>query len=137
MTQKIRAMILVVGMGLSLAPLAWASGAADPMVVTQPAPVHHFWDTANVGLQAIGAALLAADVATTQRALQVPGTHEMNPLAQSQGALMALKVAGFGAGIGLSYMLHRSGHHKIERIIPLIMGIPSGVSAAHNATIRR
>ena len=137
MTHKIHAMILVAGLGLWLAPSLGAAGAANPMVVEKPAPVHHFWDSANVGLHAISVALLTADVATTQRALQLPGAHEMNPLAQSQGALMVLKIAGVGAGIGISYMLHKSGHHKMERVIPLMMGVPSGLAAAHNASLRR
>jgi hypothetical protein len=85
----------------------------------------------------IGAAMMAADIVTTNRDLQMSGTRELNPLAQSPASRYALKFAAFGAGMGMSYMMHKTGHHKMERIIPLILGIPSAAAAAHNAEIHR
>jgi len=34
-------------------------------------------------------------------------------------------------------MMHRSGHHRAERAIPIIFGLPSGIAAAHNFGIHR
>jgi hypothetical protein len=107
------------------------------MLVEQPPPVHRFLDAKNFCVQSINIIMLAADVASTHRALQVPGTSEVNPLAKSQGALIALKVAGVGAGFGIAYMMHKSGHHKAERLIPLFLGVPSGIAAVHNARIHQ
>jgi len=129
-----RAFILVLTMGLYLIPSSAPAGA-NPMVVESPAPVHRFLDAKNLGLQSLTALIMAADLASTHRALQVPGTHEMNPLARSQGALISLKIAGAGAGLGIAYMMHRTGHHKAERVIPLILGVPSALAAVHNAGI--
>ena len=81
--------------------------------------------------------MMAADIITTQQALQVPGTREANPLGQSGGARYALKFAGFGAGIGISYALHRTGHYKAARIVPMIIGVPFLAAALHNASIRK
>jgi hypothetical protein len=105
------------------------------MVVESPAPVHRFLDAKNIALQSLNALIMAADLASTRRALQVPGTRELNPLSRSEGAQISLKVAGVGAGLGIAYMMHRTGHHKAERIVPLILGVPSAVAAAHNAGI--
>jgi hypothetical protein len=107
------------------------------MVVEGPSPVHRFFDAKNIGLQSLNILVMAADIASTKRALQVQGTSEMNPLSGSQGGLLALKIAGVGAGMGIAYMMHRSGHHKVERVIPLISGAPSALAAVHNAGIHR
>jgi hypothetical protein len=110
--------------------------AADPAVV-QPPPVksHRFFDKQNFAIFSLDAAIMAADFATTRRALQVPGAREANPLMRSQGGSIAMKVAGVGAGMGIAYILHKSGHHRAERLVPLIMGVPSGIAAIHNAGI--
>jgi len=129
-----RAFILLLMMGFCLIPSSALAGA-NPMVVENPPPVHRFLDAKNFGFQSLNALIMAADLASTQRALQVPGTREMNPLSRSQGAMIALKVAGAGAGLGIAYMMHRTGHHKAERVIPLILGVPSALAAAHNAGI--
>jgi hypothetical protein len=102
------------------------------MLVEPSAPTHRFLDAQNISLQSISIILMAVDVASTHRALQVPGAHESNPLAQSQGALISLKVAGAAAGLGIAYMMHKSGHHKAEKLIPVIFGVPSGLAAVHN-----
>jgi hypothetical protein len=107
------------------------------MIVENPVPVHRFLDAKNLALLGASVLCMAADVASTQKALQVPGTREMNPLAQSQGALISLKVAGVGSGLVIAYMMHRTGHHKAERVIPLLFGAPSAIAAAHNAGIHQ
>ena len=107
------------------------------MITEPPPPVHRFLDARNIGLQAINIAIMAADIASTRRALQVPGAREANPLAGSQGGVLALKIAGVGAGLGVAYMMHRTGHHKAERLVPVIFGTPSALAAIHNAGIHR
>ena len=136
MTAKNRVLILFLAMGFGLIPSSAPAGA-NPMLVEQPAPVHKFLDAKNFCVQSINMIMLAADVASTHQALQVPGATEMNPLAKSQGALIALKIAGVGAGFGIAYMMHKSGHHKAERLIPLFLGVPSGIAAVHNAGIHQ
>ena len=138
MTSYKQASILFLALGIGLIPSAASAAGpagANPMVVEPRAPVHHFLDAKNIAMQSITAIILGADVATTNRALQVPGTREANPLAQSQAALIALKIGGVGAGWGIAYLMHKSGHHRAERIIPLIFAAPSGIAAIHNAGI--
>jgi hypothetical protein len=135
MTSKQRAFALIIAIGLCLIRSSAKAAAANPMIVEPPVPMHRFFDAKNIALLAANAVMMAADVASTNRALQVPGTREMNPLAGSQEALLSLKIAGVGAGLGIAYMLHRTGHHRAERVIPLLFGVPSAVAAAHNSRI--
>jgi hypothetical protein len=141
-----RTITLLLAMGLYLIPpsaMAADPGAPAPVIVSafavvrQSPPVHKFLDASNALMFGTSAAMMAADIATTNRALQVPGSHEANPLSQSAASRYALKFAAFGAGMGISYMLHKAGHHKAERIVPLILGVPSAAAAVHNAGIHQ
>ncbi len=136
MTSGKRLYVAILSMGLCLIP--WSARAGGNGMITEPPPsVHRFLDARNIGLQAINIAIMAADIASTKRALQVPGAREANPLTGSQGGILALKIAGVGAGLGVAYMMHRTGHHKAERVIPVIFGAPSALAAIHNAGIHR
>jgi hypothetical protein len=134
MASNRRVFVWVMAMELCLIPLSAMAGA-DPAVIQPPAQVHRFLDRQNVAVYTLNAIVMGADIATTRRALQVPGAYEVNPLMKSPGASIALKAASFGAGLGVAYMLHKSGHHKAERIVPALFGLPSAVAAAHNAGI--
>ena len=103
---------------------------AAPMVKTLPStPVrvypqeHKFWDTKNVALFSTVAAFSAADFAVTRNNLN-NGGRELNPLTRpfaGSTAALAANFAGETAGVvGISYMLHRTGHHKLERLTPIV-----------------
>lgn len=100
--------------------------AASPVVAnTLPeAPnQHRFWDKQNQILFATVAALSAADFAVTRANLQ-NGGKELNPVTRlfsGSTAGLAANFAGETAGIiGLSYYLHKTGHHRLERIAPML-----------------
>lgn len=93
---------------------------------------HRFMDSANVILQGAVVATMTADVLTSRNA--PPGTREGNPLA-ANGRLIPLKVAAIGASVGISYGLHRTGHHRLERVVPLVIAVPSGLAAIHNSRV--
>jgi hypothetical protein len=126
--------ILVLAVGFCPPP---AKAGANRVTEEQPPPIHRFLDAKNIALQSLSALILGADLASTKRALEVPGTTEMNPLSRSQGAMLALKMAGSALELGLTYMTHQSGHHKLERAIPLIFATPSAIAAVHNSRIHR
>ncbi len=112
--------------------------AAGPPAVVQPPPrANKFFTRTRIIELSAGAAMMAADLMTTNQALKVPGTREANPMGQSAGSRYALKVAGFGVGMGLSYALNRTGHYKAARIVPIIIGLPSAAAAIHNSGIHR
>jgi hypothetical protein len=79
-----------------------------------------FWTIENKANVSILAGLVAADAITTQRGLS-EGLREANPIMRpfvTRGAAgeAAGSALGFGAGVGVVYLLHRSHHYKAERI---------------------
>jgi hypothetical protein len=100
--------------------------SVSPVIATTlpEAPSHHrFWDNENRVLFASVAALSAADFAVTRSILQ-NGGKELNPVTRifsgNTGGL-AVNFAGETAGIiGLGYIFHKTGHHTLERIAPML-----------------
>jgi hypothetical protein len=100
--------------------------AATPVVAnTLPeAPSHHrFWDGKNRALFVAVAALDAADFVVTRANLQ-NGGKELNPVTRifsGSTAGLAANFVGETAGvIGLSYYFHKTNHHRLERIAPML-----------------
>jgi hypothetical protein len=80
---------------------------------------HRFWDKQNLALFGATAALSGADFSVTRANLQ-SGGRELNPIVRVFGRStpgLAVNFVGETAGvIGLSYFLHKTGHHRLERI---------------------
>src|SRR5258708_25617592 len=87
------------------------------------------------------AGVVAADAFTTQRGLN-QGLREVNPVMRpfvTRGAPgeAAGSALGFGAGVGIVYLLHRSHHYKAERItMRLIVAGEAGFVANNIIAIR-
>ncbi len=100
---------------------------------------HHFWDTANKLLFASHGVLEALDFGITHHNLS-DGGREMDSMAkalcESGTAGQLVFFGGRMAGVvGISYLLHRTGHHKLERAFPVYASGDSaygvGYSFAH------
>jgi Domain of unknown function (DUF5658) len=100
-----------------------------------------FWTFENRVNISILAGLVAADAFTTQRGLN-QGLREVNPVmrplvtrgpaGEAVGAAL-----GFGAGVGIVYLLHRSYHYRAERItMRLIVAGEAGFVANNIIAIR-
>jgi hypothetical protein len=97
---------------------------------------HPFWtfeNKLNVGLLA---GLIAADAITTQRGLN-EGLREANPVmrpfvTRGAGGEAVGSALGFGAGVGVVYLLHRSHHYKAERISMRMIVAGEGAFVANN-----
>jgi len=100
-----------------------------------------FWTIENRVNVSILAGLVAADAFTTQRGLN-QGLREVNPVMRpfvTRGAAgeAAGSALGFGAGVGIVYVLHRSHHYKAERItMRLIVTGEAGFVANNIVAIR-
>ena len=86
---------------------------------------HPFWTVENKVNVSILAGLIAADAITTQRGLN-EGLREVNPVMRpfvTRGAPgeAAGSALGFGAAVGVAYLLHRTHHYKSERIAMRLM----------------
>jgi len=106
------------------APTAGVSPVFGPVNSSTPGvEEHRFWDKPNRILLAAAAAMNAADFAVTRANLQ-SGGQELNPVVRVFGrstAGLAVNFAGETAGVvGLSYLFHKTGHHKLERMVSLV-----------------
>jgi hypothetical protein len=100
---------------------------------------HYFWDTANKLLFASHGVLEAVDFGITHHNLS-DGGREMDSmgkaLCESGTAGQLVFFGGRMVGVvGISYLLHRTGHHKLERVFPVYASGDSaygvGYSFAH------
>jgi hypothetical protein len=93
-------------------------------IASQNAPSPHgFWDSRNRALFVGVAAFGAADFAVTRSNLSNGGT-ELNPVTRMFGRStpgLALNFSLETASIvAASYLLHKTGHHKLERIVSVV-----------------
>jgi hypothetical protein len=102
-----------------------SAAAVTPVQVTpiSESSRHKFWDKQNYELFAASAALSGADFAVTRANLQ-SGGRELNPMVRVFGrstAGLALNFVGETVGvIGVSYFFHKTGHHKLERVVSMV-----------------
>jgi len=117
---------------------------AAPVRPIQPeqfpeAPTHKFWDRDNKVLFATAAAGAAADFAVTHANLQ-NGGRELDPITRlfsGSTAGLAVNFAGETAGVvGVSYVFHKLGHHKLERLTPLVNFSASAAAVAYGLSHR-
>lgn len=84
---------------------------------------HKFLDRANIALFALAASLNTADFIVTHANLE-SGGKELNPVVRIFGRSapgLSVNFIGETVGvIGVSYFLHKTGHHRLERIVPLV-----------------
>jgi len=116
-------------------PAAPSPGAATPPPAQARAraegPTHTFWDRRNAWLFAGVGAGRALDYASSQH-FRAKGVNERllnNRIVDNKPLFAGIEVAGTFASIGVAYLFHRSGHHKIERWISIVhIGVGVGGS---------
>ena len=124
-----------------------STGAVEAL---RPAPVsyvgvpsearsHRFWDSKHRALFASTAALSAGDFFITRSNLQAGG-REFNPVTRVFGSGTPGLAVNFSletaSVIGASYIFHKTGHHKLERITSLVNIGGSAVAVAYGITHR-
>ncbi len=118
--------------------------AAEPIVSSESylpeAPSQHsFWDGKNRFLFSTVAMFSGADFAVTHMNL-ANGGRELNPMVRpftGSTPALAANFAGQTAGvIAVSYLLHKSGHHKLERMAPMANIASSAFAVAYGLSHR-
>jgi hypothetical protein len=123
---------------------------AYKIAVAQPAPAtpaqlpeapgaHKFWDRKNRLLFATTVALNAADFTVTRANLS-SGGRELNPFVRpftaNSGTLALNFIGETAATAGISYLLHRTGHHRLERLTPSINIATSAFAVGYGVSHR-
>lgn len=121
---------LVLLAGLAGAQQSSSLAAAAPSDASLPAapsaeivperPVTHpFWDRENT-LLFTGVGIFRTLDYTSTRNMRDRGRQEIllsNWVVDNRPLFIGIEAAATGLSIGLSYAMHRTGHHKVERLI--------------------
>lgn len=111
-----------------------ATGDQAKKPPSKPAPspvpyVHSFWDRENDWLFAGVAAGRALDYASTLN-LRRRGINEVfltNSIVDNHPLFATIEAAATGASIGVSYIFHATGHHRLERWTSIVhFGVATG-----------
>jgi hypothetical protein len=114
--------------------------ASSPLVAPpRELTPHRFWDRENRALFAAVGALAAADFCTT-RANLASGGRELNPVTRvfsgSTPGLATNFALETASTIGISYIFHKTGHHKLERMTSFVNIGTSAGAVAYGLTHR-
>ena len=108
--------------------LTLAAGAQE-----KPSTPHAFFDRTNLALFSADALVRTLDAESTRAMLARGNVEDSIPAIASRSSTMyAYSVGVAGAIMGASYVMHRTGHHRIERILPMIDIVYDGRDAVGN-----
>ncbi|HZQ25845.1 MAG TPA: hypothetical protein VFA89_23845 [Terriglobales bacterium] len=126
---------LAQGPSPNAAPPAEAAAFVAPVSETP----HAFWDKPNKILFTLVGMSSAADFAVTHYNLG-NGGRELNPVANVFVGNTAGQAANFIGGalgtMGVSYVFHKTGHHRMERVTSMVQIGGSTFAAAYGLTHR-
>lgn len=98
------------------------SSASVTPAATKPGPQSHaFWDHRNTWLFS-GVAVFRVLDYTSTRNMRDRGRQEIlltNWVVDNKPLFIGIEAAATGLSIGLSYVMHRTAHHKAERLISI------------------
>ena len=101
----------------------------QPATAPRSAPVHRFWDRENVLLFSGVAVGRALDGLSTYNMLN-RGREEIllpDAVVNNEAGFAALEAAATATSIGVAYLLHRTGHHRLERWLSIgHIGVATG-----------
>ncbi len=99
-----------------------APSAGLPESPKPGAPPHRFWDRTNILLFSGIAVFRGLDYAST-RNFMARGREEIllpDDVVDNSAGFASLEAAATATSVGLSYWMHRTNHHKIERWISIV-----------------
>jgi hypothetical protein len=118
-------------------PSQASSMASVPDAPSQSQP-HAFWDRTNILLFSGVAVFRGLDYASTRNFL-ARGREEVlipDDIVNNSAAFASLEAAGTLTSVGLSYLLHRTGHHKLERWLSIGHISVTGFGVVRNYSLK-
>ena len=105
-----------------------------PQAPPAPSQTHAFWDRKNALLFSGVAVFRGLDYAST-RNMQARGREEIllpDDVVNNSAGFASLEAAATAASVGISYWMHRTGHHKLERWVSIVHIGVAGFGVARN-----
>lgn len=119
-----------------------SEGPAQAQAPSTPPPppriTHRFWDRTNDWWFAGVGAARGLDYASTLN-LRHRGINEVfltNSIVDNHALFGGIEAAATGASIGVSYLFHRTGHHRLERWTSIVHFGVATVGAARNYALK-
>lgn len=112
--------------------------AAPSASAVREAQTHRFFDRENILLFSGVAVFRGLDYAST-RNMQARGREEIllpDDVVNNSAAFAAVEAGGTVASMGISYLLHRTGHHKLERWMSIGHIGVTGFGVARNYSLK-
>ena len=109
--------VLMLIAALVLPAAAQTKSADAPAAPVAPVSQHRFWDRENILLFSGVAVFRGLDYAST-RNFEARGRQEVlipDDIVNNSAGFASLEAAGAATSVGISYIFHRTGHHKMER----------------------
>ena len=116
----------------------YAPEATKKSTIQAPLKTHRFWDKENDWLFAGVGASRTLDYSSTLN-FRRRGDNEVlltNDVVDNHAAFAAIEAGATGLSIGVAYLFHRYGHHKLERWVSIIHISAATVGAAHNYALK-
>src|SRR6266487_1565627 len=119
----------------------WAHSAMPVIIepATRPeAPAHPFWDRTNMSLFSGVSIFRGLDYAST-RNMQARGREEIllpDDVVNNSAGFAGLEAAATMTSVGISYIFHRTGHHKLERWLSIGHISVTGFGVARNYALK-
>jgi hypothetical protein len=124
---------------LSLLASAQVDQSAKLITIpARPTPQHRFWDRENVLVFSGVAVFRGLDYAST-RNMQARGRQEIllpDDVVNNSAGFASLEAASTAASVGVSYIFHRTHHHKLERWISITHIGVTGFGVARNYSLK-
>jgi len=111
---------------------------APTPVPAAPAPEHRFWDRTNILLFSGVAVFRGLDYASTRNFQRRGRTEILIPddVANNSAGFASLEAAATMTSVGISYIFHRTGHHKMERWLSIGHISVTGFCVAWNYSLK-
>ncbi len=114
-----------------------APQSKDPQQKPAPTSMHRFWDKTNGWLFASVAATRALDFNSTLY-MRRRGNNEIflnNETVDNHPAFAVIEAAATATSIGVSYLFHKTNHHKLERWTSIVHSTVTFSGAMRNYSL--
>jgi hypothetical protein len=111
---------------------------SPPQIPSKEPAEHKFWDRKNKFLFSGVGLFRGLDYAST-RNMQARGREEIllpDDVVNNSAAFAGVEAGGTAASVGLSYLMHSTGHHKLERWVSIAHIGVTGFGAARNYALK-